>query len=404
MFLLVISKSNILVRLLAIGIKFLSVILITRGLELNELDNYFLYVSIAAVFSPLFGLQTFHVVLRSYNKEKNLNIIDTQLYTYGLTSLLCIFIYFLLHQEINKYIYPNAFLLLLILFTEAIVLEVSRVLVVIGKSFSSNVVVLMNSLCYLLFGLSTIYNPSEGNVFSSWVIFLFLATFFACAILLFSLKSTAYVFFSQKFRLTECIKLVSDSKVYLLAQILNITVLYFSRFVLESNNRPGDLTLYSLLFAFSNIIGVFLTVGIIAPISPKYMANKSCDRKFLNKILLNVFLYGLTGILFLFLSFELFVLALNKNELLNYKFEFLILLIGFLLISLSQVYQLAFLKKNKDYVNLLSFSISASVGVFICVFYIPIAGILGACWALFFSALTLLIVRASVYYKSGIPK
>ena len=175
MFLSVISKRNILVRLVAIGIKFLS-----------ELDNYFFYVSIAAVFSPLFGLQTFHVVLRSYNKEKNLNIIDTQLYTYGLTSLLCIFIYFFLHQEINKYIYPNTFLLLLILFTEAIVLEVSRILVVIGKSFSSNIVVLMNSLCYLLFGLSTIYNPSEGNVFSSWIFYfwrLFLPALFCYLVL-----------------------------------------------------------------------------------------------------------------------------------------------------------------------------------------------------------------------------
>lgn len=392
------SFLNIALRALSILIKFLSLAYITRGLSSYELDTYFLFISIAAIVSQIFGLQTFHIVMRRFNKNKEKDIIDVQLYQHFIVFFVVAMVITVFINPINVYLKYSIYVFILLAVSEILTTEVSRLFIVVGKSLYSNVLSCVNSLNYFVFGFSLNNFQHLFNGLSSWSIILLPTIIISVSLFLIVFINVKYKFFSRKFNLLDVFILIKDSKPYVLSQVLNLIIIYLSRFVLDYQGVTSALSYYSILHSFANVISVFLTVGIIAPLTPLYMSGGNVTLK---SILLKTLLLSACSVFVLTLIYQFIVSFVGKPELIDFKFEFLLLLLSASFFSLSQVFQLFFLKNNNDTINLKSYFISGVVSVILSACLIPKLLVLGASLSYFFSSFTLLATRIYYFKKAN---
>ena len=389
------SFLNVFLRAAAIVVKFVSLALITRGLGLEDLDIYFYFISVAAVVSPVFGLQTFHIVLRRYNTDNEKNIIDLQIYQY-IASLLMVFVLLVFFYDDIKGEGRGYFIVLCgLVVSEILVTEFSRIFIVVSKSLFSNVLALTNSVSYLLYGSCLVFLGGAG--FQIWQYVILLSIVVSVFLFCYVMRGVGYSFFSREFSFRDLFGLIKSSQVYFISQLLNMLMLYSSRFFLDSLGVAGLIACYSTLYAFSNVVTVFVSVGIIAPLSTKYL---SSAKNSISKILLKTFLFCLALSVCLIITYDALVYFVGNYALKDFRGEFALLLLAGALLSLSQVLQLFFLKCRLDKVNLVSYASVAVLTVFLNYLYIAEYQILGAILILLLSSLLLLVVRvvAYIYY------
>ncbi|CAH7484663.1 membrane hypothetical protein [Vibrio chagasii] len=390
------SFLNVSFRAIAIIIKFLSLAFITRGLSDGELDVYFLIITISAVVSQLFGLQTFHIVMRRFNRNNVKDVIDIQLYQHIVVLVFLVLNFIFFRNYIKEYINHTILILLVLILSEILVTEISRLFIVIGESVYSNILACINSLNYLMFGLAINYWPEVFSGLSSWTFLIVPTCLISISMFFFIFKKNGYNFFTRRFYKSDIITLVCDSKPYIISQVLNLTIIYLSRFILDYQNISALLSYYSILHSFSSVVSVFLTVGIIAPLSPMYMKGNTITIK---SIMVKTIIFSLIAILILMVFYPVIVLFIGKDGLIDYQLDFLILLVGTTAFSVSQVLQLFFLKYEYDFVNLYSYAISGGASIILGFMLIPIFHISGAAMTFLISSFVLLTIRIFFYNK-----
>lgn len=390
--------KNVSLRLLSIVVKFLSLAFISRGLSNAELDMYFLILSIAAVISQIFGLQTFHLSMKTFNKDGNKAIIDTQIYQHAITFTFLIFLTIIFHKPLTAHFTIYSWILILVVILEIIVVELSRFFIVIGRSLYSNIVACANSFNYLFFSLLVSFYPGYFDGLKFWWVTVVPTIFICLYLFLVVFRWESYTFFTKEISFKEVNQLVCRSYPYLVSQFFNLSIIYFSRFILERQKEELILAYYSILFSFANLVSVFITVGIIAPMAPAYLQKKNAQ---LRGMLVKTISYSLVMITMLYLSFSLLVDFVGKSGLLTYKLEFLMLLAGTAFMSISQVMQLYFLKSEDDIINLKSYGLCFIISITLSIYLVPKFHLLGASIAYFISSLGLLLARI-LYFKTSL--
>lgn len=385
-----------LIRGSAIFFKFTSIALISRNLPIDSLDLYFIFIAIAAVISPLFGLQTFHVVLREFNRDSSKRGLHSQYIIYIFMIVFLLGVMLLFNVFFDDYIEGFFWLVYFLILSESFSTELTRNLIIQGRNILSNIVVLLNSFTYILFGLSIEFNIMDATL-ESWTSFIVVNLIICSILFIYTQKKLIdKVIFRKSLDVRS---LVIASSPYLFIQILNVSIIYFSRFVLEYSGTDGSVSSYSILFSLANVIGVFITVSFIAPFSPKYMKHKGEDHTLLKKLYLIVVLFGFFSIIFLQLAFGFIVEVTGLTPLLEMRFEYFLISLSILIMSLSQVYQLKFLKVNLDKVNFYSYLSAFTMTLFMSIIFIPQYGVLGAAISLFSSSLILFCIRTYYYFK-----
>ncbi|MGO0305865.1 hypothetical protein ACTL6P_04500 [Endozoicomonas acroporae] len=389
----------ILLRVSSIFSKFLLIFFLAKLLDQYSIGIYSLFVSLTAYFSYFVGIEYYSFANRrliTANKEEKDRIIKVQLNVY-LINFLITSTFVIILQIFNLINFYSILLFIPMLYFEHLSLELTRVLIANGKQLDASKVVFIKSGMWIFPLISVaVFLPNSyftiEIILSTWLLF----SIYSASWALRKLDINYFQLISLKFGLNNIYGSFFDSITFLISTVCLRSIFVFDKVLLERNGFGYELGVYAFYFTVSNTILTFLEVGVFQFFYQKLIKLAATDphllTKELFKMLVLTFVLSLTGSIFIFYSFKLYLAVFFGEGYLEDIYVLAYLLIINILICLTYCFHYFLYSLNKDKTLLFSNFISMIAFFYaVIMFGIDLNNII---LALFASALILLMLKA----------
>lgn len=389
------QKACVFIRLAATALRFGALVILGFAEAPQSLINeYAFLISIGAVATALFGMQTFPKTLANFYQKEDQEYIWQQngLYISQIIFILGFAGIFLIMAEDNAS--RLGLLIVAVAIAEGLSFEASRRLIIIDRQLMANIMLLVVSGCYFLWSLAALSIPRLGSL--EMLSGMLAATIPLSAAVLF--VSDYDVVGKGKFRarVKNPLPLLKASLPYLLVQSLHVFSLYFPRFYVNMEN-PDMMSDFTILFSISNVIVLALTAGIIAPATPR--AFGSGGQEVIAKAEKAIVINGTLALALLVMLSPIWQCLLPFSGESGLIFPFIILGAMSIILCLSQLQQLQLTKSDKTVPLVISSFCGAIVVTLLTYFLVPKIPLIGAT----LSGLSGLIA-VFLYRKLSVPK
>lgn len=392
--------ANLTIRLLAMGAKFLLVILITKYLTIEELGSYSIFFTTVTLLTFLLGFDFYTYTAREliYYKDKQFSHIVNQNIFFIISYVFVLPLVFLIFQFnyiSSKYIFYFYFLLIL----EHLSQEIYRLLTSLSKPIIANILLLIRSgvwvyMLGILWFYDVISEKTLNIIYICWGISALISVVLGFGYVLVMYKESI-----SKFEIDWkwILKGIKMSTSFFIGTLAYKVIEFSDRYILDLFMTKTDVGVYTFYANISNALQTIIFTMVIMIYYPRvitvYKNNPEIIGNVIKSFYKEVIIYSLVfSVLISAVTYPI-LFFLDKIELYEYVYVLWFLLVSVFILNLSFVAHYLMYVKHKDNLIRNITILGAVLNIAINFILIPILGILGAAISTMISYMLIFLMK-----------